>query len=139
MRGGLWCAAASAIAIGLSACVPWKEVREGTEIAPRETAWVKVGLTDRAEILARLGEPDYDFVDRRTIAYAWAGIAGLLCGYGCVEIPLSRALIVRFDAAGKVASYSFVDQPAQVRGYDALARRRTGATGWRAVLDEPGR
>lgn len=139
-RGGLWRAAAIAIAIGLSACVPWKDVREGTEIAARETRWVEVGATNRVEILARFGEPDYDFVDRRTIAYAWAGIAGFLCGYGCVVIPLNRALIVRFDAAGKVAAISFVEQPAPVPGYDALHRQRTGAaTGWAAVLDEPGR
>lgn len=129
-------AGAAAIALGLSGCfIPFKDVREGTEIASKDLTWVKVGETDRAAILARLGEPDLDFTDRHTIAYAWAGIAGMLCGSGCVEIPMSRALVVRFDAAGKVAAFSFLDRPPSVPRYDALERWRTGEpTGWTAVL-----
>lgn len=132
------CAAAVAISIGLSGCfVPMKEIRVGTEITPADLKWVRVGETDRAQVLARFGQPDVDFVDRRTIAYAWAGISGILCGYSCVGLEMSRALIIRFDAAGKVAAFSIVDRPLSVPSYDALDRWRTpGATGWTAVIDE---
>ena len=126
-----------AILIGLSGCIPLKDVREGTEITSKDLQWVKVGETDRAEILARFGQPEVDFVDRRTIAYAWSGISGLLCGYGCVELKMSRALLVRFDAAGKVAAFSIVDRPTSDPGYDVLERWHAGeATGWTAVIDE---
>ena len=133
--------AAAAMFIGLTGCyVPLKSVAEGTEIASRDLKWVKAGETDRAEILARFGVPDIDFVDRRTIAYAWSGNLGALCGYDCVTLEMRRALMIRFDAAGKVSAFSIIDRPLSpmpVPRYDALEGWRTReATGWIQVLDQ---
>lgn len=129
------------MSIGLTGCyVPLKSVAEGTEIAAQDLKWVKTGKTDRAEIFARFGAPDIDFADRRTIAYAWSGNLGALCGYDCVALEMRRALMVRFDPAGKVSAFSIIDRPSSpmpVPRYDALDRWRTGeAGGWIRVVEE---
>ena len=129
------------MSIVLTGCyVPLKGLAEGTEIASQDLKWVKAGETDRAEILARFGAPDVDFADRRTIAYAWSGNLGALCGYDCVTLEMRRALMVQFDAAGKVSAFAIIDRPLSptpVPRYDALERWRTGEVrGWTAVVDQ---
>lgn len=121
-RLGTFAVVLLAALVGLTGCVilpipPFRRMSEGVEIQKDDLTWIRVGISDRLEFLNRLGPPDIDFVDRLTIAYAWSGTRAVVVSGGSAPVLMRRALLIRFDEAGRVAAFTIVDRPWAVTPY----------------------
>lgn len=115
-----------AAAMLLAGCiVPIHEVSEGAAVTEQDLRLLRVGETDRAQVLARFGAPDLDHVDARTIAYSWTGSRGRVLvgaeggGAQIASMTTRRALRIGFDSSDKVATYSIVERPGTAGPYRA--------------------
>jgi hypothetical protein len=153
-RSVTFAAALLAASINLTGCVimpfpPFRKVAEGTEIRAGDLDWLRVGETSRTQVRARLGPPDVDFIDQHTIAYAWSGIRAVIFagsggldgssgwGGGSAPLMMRRALLVRFDAAGRVVAFSIVNRPMAAVPYGAPGSSPDALVmDWRTVLDQ---
>lgn len=131
-----------AVLMSLSGCViPHHEVYEGTEIKQESLNWIHSGETTRAQVLRNLGDPDIDFVDQNTIAYAWSGVFGAMgfalgASGGDVPIKMRQALMIRFDSEDKVAAFSIINRPTNIVPYDVLDESSAAHfQEWGVILD----
>lgn len=138
-------AALFAVLLALSGCMipfPGHKVYEGKEIKAESLAWLRAGETTRAQVTEKLGAPDIDFVDERTIAYAWAGQSGgvlLVAPYSAFaeQIRMRRALMIRFDPGNRVVAFSVISRPTEIIPYDVHAVSLDAKyDDWRVLLDQ---
>ncbi len=137
-----------AVAIGMSGCIvvpyPHHHVLEGSELTTQSLEYLRLNETTRSEVLERLGPPDIDFADQNVIVYAWSGTASKFF-FGAYHSPgttgvltrVRRALLVRFDAGGRVAAFSIVERSATPVPYDPLVQPPYAhSDDWRVILGQ---
>jgi outer membrane protein assembly factor BamE (lipoprotein component of BamABCDE complex) len=131
--------------INLTGCMipyPSHKVYEGNEIKAESLSWMQPGETTRAQVVERLGAPDIDFVDQRTIAYAWSGQSGgvlfVVPPQGAeVPIRMRRALLIRFDTDNKAAAFSIISRQTEIIPYDVHVQSFDAKyDDWRVILDQ---
>lgn len=105
--------AASLLAGCIAVPVPLGEghVTEGREVTRDRSAAVAIAGTSRDVLLARLGEPQAVWEERRILVYAWDRVhlavllllAGpLTAAAALVDVPTHHLLLIEFDEAGVV-------------------------------------
>lgn len=138
-------AALLAALIGLTGCMipyPSHKVYEGNEIKAESLSWLQPGETTRTQVVERLGAPDIDFVDQRTVAYAWSGQSGgvlVVAPYsGFIDpIRVRRALLIRFDTDNKAAAFSIISRQTEIIPYDVHVQSIDAKyDDWRVILDQ---
>lgn len=144
-RTALTRAALLAALISLTGCMipyPSHKVYEGKEIKAETLSWMQPGETTRAQVVERLGAPDIDFIDQRTIAYAWSGQSGgvlvVAPNSGFVDpIRMRRALLIRFDTDNKAAAFSIISRQTEIIPYDVHVQSIDAKyDDWRVILDQ---
>lgn len=130
---------------GLTGCMipyPHNTKCEGTDVEAASLQWLHTGETTRAQVVAKLGAPNIDFVDQRVIAYTWAGQSGGVLyvapnGGASIPIPSRRALMIRFGADDTVADFSVIGRPIERVPYSVHAKSYDAAyDDWRRTLEQ---
>ncbi|MCU0888700.1 MAG: hypothetical protein MUC64_11935 [Rubritepida sp.] len=88
------------------------EVTEGREISDAATLAAALVGTERAVLIARLGEPQAIWEERSILVYAWDRVhlkllwiiaGGLRAAGGIIDVPTHYLLLVALDDQGRVA------------------------------------
>jgi hypothetical protein len=91
--------------------------------ARTDADFIRPAQTTRQQVLLTLGEPDFIWADERTFAYVWAtsdldilfaagGPGGGAIG-GIIPMRKKHRLLIRFDEAGVVREFLWMDQTVQ--------------------------
>ncbi len=86
----------SLVCLLLSGCVTI-----GTDFNATQTDWIKPGETDKTTLLTKLGEPFRVGVDAGDPTWTYGYYS-----YSIISASVTKDLIIRFDEAGKVKSFS---------------------------------
>ncbi len=97
LRSGLGCSLAAALALWTAGCVTI-----GREFPVDPVQQVQIGTTTRADVQRLFGEPWRIGIEDGSRTWTYA-----LYRYSAFGPEQTRDLVVRFDAAGVVRSYSF--------------------------------
>jgi hypothetical protein len=112
----------SLFVIGLAGCIivpiPVDHTKgRAVDVDPKIA--IKIGVTTREEITARLGEPDAVWERERIIAYSWEHANWFVMGvvYRLGDFAgytyTAQMLLIQFDASGRVARAERVERPAR--------------------------
>ncbi|MFO0826770.1 MAG: hypothetical protein U0572_01365 [Phycisphaerales bacterium] len=110
----------------LAACVvvpiplPEDTVLAGKPVKSEDLAFLAAGSTTRDEVVARFGQPDVFWEDKRIYAYDWDMRQGVLLwavgGYpqaagGIADIPKHYLFLIEFDEAWRVERFARTTRP----------------------------
>lgn len=121
--------------------LPYHRINEGQEMTMRSLSWLHKGQTTRSQVENKLGAPDIDFVDQRTVAYSWAGSIGQVVfiapnGGFAEAIRARHALMIRFDTEDRVEKFSIISRPPESIPYDVHAISLDAEhDDWRVLID----
>jgi hypothetical protein len=118
---------------GLPACIaipiPVDHTR-GRAVDPQKTP-IEIGVTTRDEIIARAGEPDALWEEKRIIAYSWehanwAVVGAVSGGLGPAlffqgDFVHHRMLLIQFDNSDHVVRAEWVERPGE-KSYGVFLR-----------------
>jgi outer membrane protein assembly factor BamE (lipoprotein component of BamABCDE complex) len=109
---------------GLSGClyIPWIKTRESPEERDLRTVVgdaksnrpLRVGITDREQVLRLLGEPTAASPDGRILAFVQRFDVGVYFVPVCLSVDRAKTQFVLrldFDAEGRLVRYSTMEQP----------------------------
>jgi hypothetical protein len=107
--------AAPLAAVFLCGCVPIPlsepKVLAGKEVSLEQLEFLTPGVTTKAEVIARLGQPSVVWEDARVMTYDWEmrwgvlvwAVGGYGVGYaGITDIPTHHLLLMEFDDAWRL-------------------------------------
>lgn len=112
----------------LLACVGCSHTTAGLKLSGDRIAFIRDGVTTRAEVVETLGLPSFDLLAERAIAYAWE-TEGISFGYtvfGNYNEPSRKhdryLFCVRFDERGIVSHHGKIRQLEIESSDDAIRR-----------------